>query len=134
MPMCSVYHHPPTPKGKGMSVTESTKHFRTKGQRIIAAILKANGESFQGDHGVDPKVCRQVASEILDHLLKQKIYVLIAVRGGNIQGALADLPNVELNIFDYDEFEVAKKDPRGRTEKQANEQWEAAREVLHPIY
>lgn len=100
----------------------------------IIEILGANGESFLADRGVDEQVCGQVADEILEHLQSQTVRVLVAVRGGCVQGALADLSNIALEIHDFDVFESQPKDDQSRTKKQAERDWDMAQSQMHAIY
>jgi hypothetical protein len=103
-------------------------------RKSIVEILLAHGESFQADHGVDQKVCQQVAHEIVDCLNNQTIRVMIAVRGGCVQGALADLPNITLQICDFDVFESEPKDDQGRTAEEAEKEWDDAQSTMYAIY
>jgi hypothetical protein len=103
-------------------------------QKSIVEILLAHGESFQADHGVDQEVCQRVAHEIAECLNGQTIRVMIAVRGGCVQGALADLPNISLQICDYDVFESEPKDDQGRTADEAEKEWDDAQSTMHAIY
>ena len=117
-----------------MPATSNGTAFADQLRNSIIDVLRANGESFLADHGVDERVCGQVADEILQHLQDQTIRVLIAVRGGCVQGALADLSNIALEIHDFDVFESQPKDDRGRTKEQAEQNWDMARSRLHAIY
>ena len=110
------------------------KDFHAQLRRSIVEILLAHGESFQADNDVDKKVCAKVAKEIIKHLRRQPIRVMVAVRGGCVQGALADLPNVALEIWDYDVFESEPKDDCGRTKDEAERQWEDAQLAMHAIF
>ena len=103
-------------------------------EKSVVEILLAHGESFQADHGVDQEVCQRVAHEIAECLNGQTIRVMIAVRGGCVQGALADLPNITLQICDYDVFESEPKDDQGRTEDEAEKEWDDAQSTMHAIY
>ena len=103
-------------------------------RKSIVEILLAHGESFLADHGVDQKVCQRVAHEIAACLNGQTIRVMIAVRGGCVQGALADLPNITLQICDYDVFESEPKDDQGRTAEEAEKEWDDAQSTMHAIY
>jgi hypothetical protein len=102
-------------------------------RQAIRTILLDNGESFLNDNGVDTKVCRQVADLIVDRLMKQAITVTLNIAGGVLQGASADLPNITLNLIDFDEFESEEFDRSGRTKEEAKAEWEDARKTLHTI-
>ena len=103
-------------------------------QTAIAKTLLAGGESLLNEQGIDENVCTQIAQQIMAELSKLPIHVLVAVRGGCIQGALADLANVHLEIHDFDVFESEARDDEGRTADRAEKEWDEAQSRLHPIY
>ena len=103
-------------------------------QEAIEKILLENGESFQADKGVDKQVCKEVAAEIVKHLLSHKIRVMVAMDHGCVRGALADLPNIDFQLHDFDEFEFEEKDAYGRTQGEANKHWEDCQKSMDAIY
>ena len=112
--------------------------FNRIARKDITGILFIHGESLLNDRGVDRKVCREIAKEICAKLatyLSQKpIRVMVAVRGGVVQGALTSVPGVRLEVHDYDVFDTQKKNDKGQTEKEAEKEWDRAQKIMHAIF
>ena len=115
------------------AVTPLETKFDRKLRKDIVQILKDYGESFIDDTGVLTDTCTRVSRLIMQRLKRDPIQCLVSVTGGVVQGALADLPNIEIDVHDYDVFEGEPWDAHNRTKAQAEHFWEKSRRSMHPV-
>jgi len=54
--------------------------------------------------------------------------IMIAVRGGVVQGVIATDPGAIVTVWDFDDFE------EGGTAENKEKQWDALSEVYNPVY
>ncbi|HTS18016.1 MAG TPA: hypothetical protein VMP11_10625 [Verrucomicrobiae bacterium] len=79
---------------------------KTRRQTIVR-ILKERGESLLGDRGVDERVARKIADEILEAM---KPKVVVEVSGGIAHTVYATMP-MDVTIRDHDNIKEGDKDP-----------------------